>query len=44
MLAMDPAERLAVLGLLRDELAGGWIPEVADLEAALEVVRAGPRR
>jgi hypothetical protein len=40
VLALDARERDAVLDLLRDELASGWIPKVADLEAALEVVRS----
>jgi hypothetical protein len=39
---LDPAERRALVDLLRDELARGWIPKRADLEAALAVVRRPP--
>jgi len=37
--SVDPLERTAVLHLLRDELARGWVPRRADIEAALHVVR-----
>ncbi|MET0447195.1 MAG: hypothetical protein ABW004_02265 [Aeromicrobium sp.] len=40
VLGLPPADRLALVDLLRDELARGWIPTRADLEAALLVVRA----
>lgn len=36
---MDPAERAAVISLLGEELARGWIPKPPDIEAALRVVR-----
>ena len=38
--ALEPAERSAVVALWADELARGWIPKRADLEAALHVVRS----
>lgn len=39
MLGLPAADRLALVDLLRDELARGWIPTRADLEAALIAVR-----
>lgn len=42
--ALDPEEHAAVLALLSDELARGWVPRRADVEAALDAVRRGRGR
>ncbi|GAA4727934.1 hypothetical protein GCM10023350_08750 [Nocardioides endophyticus] len=43
VLGMAPSERAQVIDLLKDELARGWIPKQADLEAALATVRGEGR-
>ncbi|SDD29515.1 hypothetical protein [Nocardioides lianchengensis] len=43
ILELDPVERSALIDLLREELARGWVPKRADLEAALESIRSGDR-
>lgn len=38
--APDHGDLVAVADLFRDELARGWIPRQADIDAALALVRA----